>query len=310
MYKVTIIIPHKNVPHLLQRCIDSIPKRNDWKIVVVDDNSSPDIVDFDKFPGKNRSNVFIIYSKTTLGGGGARNAGLRLAEGKWLLFADADDFFHENLEFFLDVHFDSDADMIVFDTDSVMSDTMLKVNNRENIVALYQKSGDVNILRYCHHSVWGKMFRTNLIKENDIAFQEVAASNDAFFAAQYGYYAEKVVFMPDVLYCCTVRSGSICTHLTLENVQARIFVVNTINTFLRVRKVPQKYWMNMLGPLFNLQSISNVAFISAVVSYLTTTPLLRIIFDVKDSGKRLWGRIQGKVNDKDIKLMQKRNRQS
>jgi glycosyltransferase involved in cell wall biosynthesis len=42
----TIIIPHKNIPHLLQRCLDSIPRRNDLQIIVVDDNSDEDIVDF------------------------------------------------------------------------------------------------------------------------------------------------------------------------------------------------------------------------------------------------------------------------
>ena len=36
----SFIIPHRNVPHLLQRCIDSIPKRDDIQIIIVDDNSS------------------------------------------------------------------------------------------------------------------------------------------------------------------------------------------------------------------------------------------------------------------------------
>ena len=37
----SIIIPHKNIPSLLQRCLDSIPKRDDVQIIVVDDNSNP-----------------------------------------------------------------------------------------------------------------------------------------------------------------------------------------------------------------------------------------------------------------------------
>ena len=57
MINYSIIIPHKNIPNLLQRCLDSIPNREDVQIIVVDDNSDPNIVDFDKFPGLNRSNV-------------------------------------------------------------------------------------------------------------------------------------------------------------------------------------------------------------------------------------------------------------
>ena len=31
----SFIIPHRNVPHLLQRCIDSIPKRDDIQIIIL-----------------------------------------------------------------------------------------------------------------------------------------------------------------------------------------------------------------------------------------------------------------------------------
>lgn len=63
MINYSIIIPHKNIPNLLQRCLDSIPNREDVQIIVVDDNSDPNIVDFDKFPGLNRSNVEVIFTK-------------------------------------------------------------------------------------------------------------------------------------------------------------------------------------------------------------------------------------------------------
>ena len=35
----SFIIPHKNCPDLLQRCVDSIPERDDVQVIVVDDNS-------------------------------------------------------------------------------------------------------------------------------------------------------------------------------------------------------------------------------------------------------------------------------
>lgn len=38
----SIIIPHKNIPHLLQRCLKSIPRRKDVQIIIVDDNSDPE----------------------------------------------------------------------------------------------------------------------------------------------------------------------------------------------------------------------------------------------------------------------------
>lgn len=46
----SIIIPHHNIPDLLERCIASIPMRDDVEVIVVDDRSSPSVVDFDNFP--------------------------------------------------------------------------------------------------------------------------------------------------------------------------------------------------------------------------------------------------------------------
>ena len=62
MINYSIIIPHKNIPNLLQRCLDSIPNREDVQIIVVDDNSDPNIVDFDKFHGLIICNVEVFFT--------------------------------------------------------------------------------------------------------------------------------------------------------------------------------------------------------------------------------------------------------
>ena len=95
MFTYTIIIPHKNTPQLLQRCLDSIPIRVDIQIIIVDDFSDSTIVDFNNFPGSNRLNVEIYLTKEGKGAGYARNVGLTKAKGKWILFADSDDFFNK-----------------------------------------------------------------------------------------------------------------------------------------------------------------------------------------------------------------------
>ena len=77
-YTYTIIIPHKNSPKLLQRCLDSIPHRDDLHIIVVDDNSDPDIVDFKLFPGLDRNDVDVIFTKEGKGAGYAEISVLRI----------------------------------------------------------------------------------------------------------------------------------------------------------------------------------------------------------------------------------------
>ena len=65
----SIIIPHKNTPDLLKRCINSIPVRKDLEIIIVDDNSSEKFVDFDNFPGLHRENTTVIFNKEGKGAG-------------------------------------------------------------------------------------------------------------------------------------------------------------------------------------------------------------------------------------------------
>ena len=70
----SIIIPHRNVPNLLSRLLNSIPTRNDLEVIIVDDKSDPAIVDFDKFPGLNRTCTKCILLNERKGAGYARSA--------------------------------------------------------------------------------------------------------------------------------------------------------------------------------------------------------------------------------------------
>lgn len=94
--KYSIIIPHKNSPDLLKRCLESIPDRTDIQVVVVDDNSSSAIIDWNLERANFKGNVELVLTKEGLGAGFARNKGLTYIKGKWVLFADADDYYQSH----------------------------------------------------------------------------------------------------------------------------------------------------------------------------------------------------------------------
>ena len=75
------------------RCLDSIPVSEDVQVIVVDD-CSPDA---DSYPQRypQLSRPYLEFVRTTRNGGAgyARNVGLEHAKGKWLMLADADDYF-------------------------------------------------------------------------------------------------------------------------------------------------------------------------------------------------------------------------
>ena len=237
MINFTIIIPHKNIPILLQRCLDSIPERDDIQIIVVDDNSDPDKVDFSTFPGLDRKNTEVYFTKEGKGAGYARNVGLLHAKGKWLLFADADDFFTPDLNIVLDIYKDSEYDVIYFKIKSVDSETLSPANRDEyinNLLEESQKTGNRDLLILVV-APWGRFVRRTLIENNNILFQESRYDNDVHFCARLATDTTNILISDFVFYCITYRQGSLTSVVTKEAAKIRFFV--SLDRFYYLKKI-------------------------------------------------------------------------
>lgn len=238
----SIIIPHCNIPHLLQRCIDSIPVRDDLEIIVVDDNSNPEIVDFDNFPGKNRTDVITIFDKKGGGAGYARNVGVSKARGQWLLFADADDFFNYCLNDALDEYIDYECDIVYFKSSSLDSFSYTNSNRggiKNKLIDLWEKNPQLASLnlRYLPAEPWGKLIKRSLVLSNSICFDETSAANDLYFSYMTGFYANRISVDMRAIYCVTYREGSISTVLDAKKERERLLVYARRDLFCRKNKI-------------------------------------------------------------------------
>jgi glycosyltransferase involved in cell wall biosynthesis len=237
MLNYSIIIPHRDIPQLLQRCLDSIPQRPDLEVIVVDDNSNPEVVDFDHFPGMERPNTTVIFDKSGKGAGRVRNIGLEHAKGKWLLFADADDFFNYCLNDVLDEYADNDSDIIFFRISSV--DSVYYVNSdRDGFYnAYFEEYLDNRIegekqLRYVSGVPWGKLVRREMVTSKNIKFQETTIHNDTKFGYLTGYYANNIAVDLRAIYCLTYRQDSISYTLTDDKIIESIRVLAERERFM------------------------------------------------------------------------------
>jgi glycosyltransferase involved in cell wall biosynthesis len=213
-YAYSIIIPHKNIPELLQRCLDSIPIRQDVQIIIVDDNSDPAMVDFERFPGLRRPHTETIFTKEGKGAGYARNIGLERAAGRLLVFADADDFFNYCVHDILDEYKNTGADVVFFKCNSVDSDkyTVADRESRYNSYIDNYKASPLQYekyIRYKYFAPWGKIISRAVVVKNNIRFDEITKHEDVTFSYSTGFYASKIKVDDRALYCITVRRSSL-----------------------------------------------------------------------------------------------------
>lgn len=213
MVNYSIIIPHKNSADLLQYCLNSIPLRDDMQVIVVDDNSDSDKVDFDHFPKWDGGNYECYFTKEGKGAGYARNVGIEHAVGKWLVFVDADDFLAEDANRIFEENKDADADIVFFRHKAVMQEDHQIISDRvryyNELIDEYFESHEEWKLRVRPFIPWAKFIRRSLVKEYNIRFDETRYSNDCYFSTYSGIKARKIIVRNDVFYIVTESKNSL-----------------------------------------------------------------------------------------------------
>lgn len=91
---VSIIVPVYNAEKTLNRCVDSILNQtfHHWELLLIDDGSSDHSGKIcDQYAAKDRR--VKVFHKENRGVSSARNYGIKLAKGEWVIFIDSDDYF-------------------------------------------------------------------------------------------------------------------------------------------------------------------------------------------------------------------------
>lgn len=219
----SIIIPHYNSLDTLPRTINSIPVRDDIEVLVIDNSPIP--IKREQIEGVNRD-FTLLYSDNTRGAGHARNVGLDNAKGKWLIFADSDDFFTEELNAVLDEYKDTDFDVVLFPNKTVDTNT-LEPHNREswfNRAVFNENLSDRQKLAWCI-TPWSKIVKHQLVKENNIRHGETPVSNDVVFNANVAISANSIkVDKEHIIYVLTHKEGSLITQTNNRLLYIRICV--------------------------------------------------------------------------------------
>ena len=239
MKSLSVIIPHYNIPELLCRLLSTIPDQEDIEIIVVDDCSTEPINMVDQYISERR-NISLYRLDHNLGAGYCRNIGLEKASGKWVVFADADDFFLSKFYENVYPYFSCDADVVFFTAVSeeietgnigtrhiLLNKTICDWNDNQE-----DKKAELNI-RYKINGPVCKLISLDMVRKNHIMFDSVKVSNDEMFSTGVGFYAKKLLACTNPIYCITSRPGSLIEVISKENFMIRLKVFIRKYNFLK-----------------------------------------------------------------------------
>ncbi len=238
----SIIIPHYNIPYMLEKLLETTPyDKNDVEIIVVDDRSDRDIEKLLKVKARFKKHgvKFFRNNKGKKGAGTCRNIGLKHAIGKWLLFADADDCFKMEMYDVVEEYFENPEDIIFFRWESadengkVISGRAEGYNKKIDAFADNKEKRNELLLRYDMPGPVSKLIKSDLVERNHIRFDEITVSNDVMFSTKCGFYAKNIEVSRNCIYQVTERNCSLTTTFDEKKFRIRTDVFVKMCKFLK-----------------------------------------------------------------------------
>lgn len=284
MNKLSVIIPHYNSKDRLVILLNSIPNKEWIEIIVVDDNSQEDVFSLEK---KFKHVLFFKSNKKVKGAGSARNFGLEKATGDFFLFADADDYFLEGGFDLIQKHLKLNKDIIYFKPTSENLKNKATGKRHEFyscLIDLYIKNERKEDL-FKFDVPWSKLISKKIIRENNVKFDEVIASNDINFSLKVVFYSSDVLCVADKIYCVTESSNSLTKQLSEEVLDSRFDAIARYNDFLQ-----QKDLLDLQRAMFGhiLYTSKNFGLYKCLFRYFYCKYKKYPIFNFKNKLKKLF----------------------
>ena len=242
--KYSIIVPVYNVEQYLEKCLDSILKcEGDYEIICVDDGStdgSPAICD--AYSERYQDRVVSVHQKNK-GLGGARNTGIEIARGDYLLFVDSDDFIAEDTIKVLDEALEKhDADIVIFAMQTVDENMNLIDCCRESL-----KDGELFSFKDKKDSLFimpnacNKLFKTKLFKESNVRFPDRVWYEDIRTVPKLLCFCEKIMYVDKVLYNYLRRSGSITNNVNIKRNEEILWAFDDLKDYFQSKGVLESF---------------------------------------------------------------------
>lgn len=242
--KVSIIIPVYNAERSIERCIKGCMEQSykNIEIIVIDDKSRDKSLEKIYAFADKDCRIRCVSKEHNAGVSAARNTALSIARGEYVVFIDSDDFLCvRSIEKMVELALAQNADMVV--------GSWRKIRHGYNAGKVLYKDMKIGkkgfgetflVLDRCLSTVWGKMYKLEIMKSRGITFNEqMSIGEDHLFNLQYLLYCNWVLVSRHILYNYSL-GGKLSTVKYHENYNTSYAAL-----LLGYRSIAAEYEMNI-----------------------------------------------------------------
>ena len=198
----SIILPVYNVEAYLERCIQSVCDQDflDYEIILVDDGSTDNSYKILENYSKLDPRIKILTQNNQFAGV-ARNNGMHIAKGEYLIFLDSDDFFSPELlnELYGDA-VQNNSDIVLCDgyyydnitTEKTHANVFLQKGNIPQKQVFSYVDIPEKIMHITIDCPWNKLFKKFFIENYELVFQPLRSANDVYFVDSALILADRI----------------------------------------------------------------------------------------------------------------------
>ena len=266
---ISVIIPVYNVEDYLRECVDSVINQTYHyiEIILIDDGStdlSGQICDFYK---AKDSRIRVIHQENH-GLGYARNTGMRLATGKYIIFLDSDDYWRLDALIGLVREAEGNSLQVVvfsaqpfFDGIEHYKGPSYSHSVQNNVV----KNGAESFICASSNGEYYaqaclRLYRLDYLKNNGFLFDEGIIHEDESFSFKAYIHADRVECLGERYYYRRYRRGSIMMSCDcIQSAHGYRTAAETLLRSIRERKLNQVqeelYKRQIIGYIFKIYSL-------------------------------------------------------
>lgn len=248
---VSIVVPVYNAESFIRPTLDTICKQShhNLEIILVNDGSSDGTAPvLDEYATRD-ARIRVIH-KGNQGAAAARNDGLDVATGEFVIVLDSDDLFDPDMvKIMVERALEQQVDIVLCNASTEFSNSQEVLHEACQNMALAKEV--LNITNCCPRVdapqylfqifkfgvAWNKLMRMEFVRKHGLRFQLLSSSNDFYFSHSALILAESVSLVDKELIHYQIRNNSI-SHSKERNIGNALKAINAVKQFMQEQKVP------------------------------------------------------------------------